>query len=89
MTGFEATFVVYVEGQQHRPRSEHGGQVRVIGDGAEVVRRPFAITQIGVVVDAGEKTGISRDGIAKRDAGVQRADEDRLPTATRLGSELG
>ena len=83
VAGGEATFVVSVVGEQRGTVGEHGGEVGVVGVKGEVVGGLLRIAEVLAVASACFETGIAGDGIGERDAFIERADKNRLPTAAR------
>ena len=79
VVGGKAAIVLGVVGQQGRASAHHGGEMRVIGDRGQVIRRLLGIAEIGWKFGACAEAGITSNRIAKRDPRIERADDDRLP----------
>ena len=81
VVGGEAAVVLGVVGEEGVAAGEEGGEVRVVGDGGEVVGGLLGVAKVGGKFGARTVTGVTGDGIGEGDTRIQRTDHDGLPTA--------
>ena len=81
VVGPEAALVLGVEGEQGRPGGHHRGEMRVIDDRGQVRGGLLAVAEVVREAGPGPERRVAGDGVGQGDAGVQGAEEDRLPAA--------